>query len=104
MLHHASGMRLTPCGLHDSLSALRAVRSTVCLSLPHATLGTGGWLTRQGLSPCKTPSFAWRTNDEISGGGDPLRLSTEPKPGLMKISQTELPTVIPFLFRLFFLI
>jgi len=27
----------------------------------------------------------------------------EPPPGLMKMSQTELPTVIPFLFRLFFL-
>jgi len=45
MPHHASGVRLTPCGLHDSLSALRAGRSTVCLPLPHATLGTGGWLT-----------------------------------------------------------
>jgi len=54
-LYHASGVRLTPCGLHDSLCTLYAGRSTVCLSLPHTTLNTDGWLNliRQGLTPCK---------------------------------------------------
>jgi len=33
-LFHASGVRLTPCGPHDSLCTLRAGRSSVCLSFP----------------------------------------------------------------------
>jgi len=67
MLYHASGVRLTPCGLHDSLCTLRAGRSTVCLSLPDATLGTGGWLKPYLTGTCtpqEAPSFAWRTNEQ----------------------------------------
>jgi len=34
MLYHASEVRITSCGLYDSLCTLRVGRSTVCLSFP----------------------------------------------------------------------
>ncbi len=66
-LYHASGVRLTPCGLHNSLCTLRAGRSTVCLSFPRSRNTRYGRLAKPyPAGTCtlqEAPSFVWRTNN-----------------------------------------